>query len=195
MKHQEVFSAESTSRFCQPRLASILLTATVIATTVTAVTFTEASQAAVPPTASQSTALTATTDFSQAEPGEHLPGGSATHRKRHDKKAFTHPSANMPFEQQLDFKVGNGVFKKIWVSSPSSTTASDGLGPLYNARSCMRCHVRDGRGHTPDANYPDDNATSMFLRLSIPAQNDAQRQALAESRQAVIPEPTYGGQL
>lgn len=141
------------------------------------------------------TALPLTTDFSQAEPGEQYPGGSTTHRKRHDKKAFGHPSANMAFESQLDFRVGNGVFKKIWVSSPSSTTASDGLGPLYNARSCKRCHVRDGRGHTPDGNYPDDIAVSMFLRLSIPPQNDAQRRALAESRKAVIPEPTYGGQL
>lgn len=136
-----------------------------------------------------------TTDFSQPEPGEQYPGGSTSHTKRHDKKAFSHPSANMRFEQTLDFKIGNGIFRKIWVSSPSSTTASDGLGPLYNARSCMRCHVRDGRGHPPEGNYPDDNAVSMFLRLSIPAQNDSQREALASSRVAVIPEPTYGGQL
>jgi len=141
------------------------------------------------------TDLTPTHDFSKPEAGENRPGGSATHTKRHDKKAFMHPSANMRFEQQLDFKVGNGIFKKIWVSSPSSTTASDGLGPLYNARSCMRCHIRDGRGHPPEGNFPDDNAVSMFLRLSIPAQNDQQREALANSRVAVIPEPSYGGQL
>ncbi|MCV6587696.1 MAG: c-type cytochrome [Marinobacterium sp.] len=183
MKHQEQFSAVPALRRCQPYFACVALSASLALTVST-------SQASI-----QITAPAPTTDFSKAEAGEHLPGGSSTHLKRHDKKAFTHPSANMPFEQQLDFKVGNGIFKKIWVSSPSSTTASDGLGPLYNARSCMRCHVRDGRGHTPDANYPDDNATSMFLRLSIPPQNADQRQALAESRQAVIPEPTYGGQL
>ena len=136
-----------------------------------------------------------TTDFSTAEAGEQFPGGTTSHRKRHNKNAFSHPSANMAFEKQLDFRVGNGVFKKIWVSSPSSTTASDGLGPLYNARSCKRCHIRDGRGHAPDGNFPDDIAVSMFLRLSIPPQTDEQRQALADSRQAVIPEPTYGGQL
>jgi len=136
-----------------------------------------------------------TIDFSTAEAGEQFPGGTTSHRKRHNKNAFSHPSANMAFEKQLDFRVGNGVFKKIWVSSPSSTTASDGLGPLYNARSCKRCHIRDGRGHAPDGNFPDDIAVSMFLRLSIPPQTDEQRQALADSRQAVIPEPTYGGQL
>ena len=44
------------------------------------------------------------------------------------------PSANMPFKRERDFRVGNGIFRKIWVSAPSSTTSSDGLGPLFNAR-------------------------------------------------------------
>jgi CxxC motif-containing protein (DUF1111 family) len=35
----------------------------------------------------------------------------------------------------------------------------------------------------------------MFLRLSIPPQNDAQRQLLESGQVGVIPEPTYGGQL
>ena len=79
---------------------------------------------------------------------------------------FRSTSANMPFADELDFKVGNGLFRKLWVSSPSSTLASDGLGPLYNARSCQRCHLKDGRGHPPEG--PEDNAISMFLRVSIP---------------------------
>ena len=79
--------------------------------------------------------------------------------------------------------------------APSSTTASDGLGPLYNARACQRCHIKDGRGHPPAANWPEDNAVSMFLRLSIPPQNEAQRQLLESGRAGAIPEPTYGGQL
>ena len=32
---------------------------------------------------------------------------------------------------------------------PSSTKSSDGLGPLYNARACQSCHLKDGRGHPP----------------------------------------------
>jgi CxxC motif-containing protein (DUF1111 family) len=35
----------------------------------------------------------------------------------------------------------------------------------------------------------------MFLRLSIPPGSDEERQALAEHRINVVPEPTYGGQL
>ncbi|MBN0985901.1 di-heme oxidoredictase family protein [Amphritea pacifica] len=141
------------------------------------------------------TAASAAQDYSQPQPGEALPGGSTTHHKQRNTDAFSQSSANMSFENELNFKLGNGIFKKIWVPAPSSTTASDGLGPLYNARACQRCHLKDGRGHPPEANWPEDNAVSMFLRLSIPPQNDAQRQLLESGKVGVIPEPTYGGQL
>jgi len=112
-----------------------------------------------------------------------------------NSNAFSNSSGNMPFRKELDFKVGNGIFRKLWVSAPASTSSSDGLGPLYNARSCQRCHLKDGRGHPPEANFPDDDATSMFLRLSIPPKTQEQRQLLAARKINVIPEPTYGGQL
>ena len=134
-------------------------------------------------------------DFSQPQAGEHLPGGSASTRKKASRDLFMQPSGNMAFNKKLDFKLGNGIFRKLWVSSPSSTTASDGLGPLYNARSCMGCHVRDGRGHTPAGNWPEDNAISMLMRLSIPPQNEEQQAQLSSGYMGVIPEPTYGGQL
>lgn len=101
----------------------------------------------------------------------------------------------MSFERQLDFRVGDGIFRKVWVSAPASTVSSDGLGPLYNARSCQGCHLRDGRGHPPAANWPDATAVSMFLRLSIPPQTAEQEALLAAGRQLVVPEPTYGTQL
>ena len=134
-----------------------------------------------------------TRDFSRAEPGEALPGGAATHRKKININAFSHASANMSFEREIDFKVGNGFFKRLWVTAPASTQAADGLGPLYNARSCQRCHLKDGRGHPP--NGPDDNAVSMFLRVSIPPQTDEDRRLLAEHRVNNIPDPVYGTQL
>ncbi|WP_263619045.1 di-heme oxidoreductase family protein [Ruegeria profundi] len=134
--------------------------------------------------------VAAPTDFSTPQPYEELSAGAATVRARTDADAFSQPSANLSFEQELDFKVGNGLFKKIWVSSPASTLASDGLGPLYNARSCQRCHIKDGRGHTP--NGPNENAISMFLRVSIPGGADY---AEIEDYIATQPEPTYGGQM
>ncbi|WP_286240678.1 di-heme oxidoredictase family protein [Neptuniibacter halophilus] len=131
----------------------------------------------------------------QFDPDEVAQGGATTHYKAADSKAFSHPAANMPFAQQMDYRLGLGIFKKLWVAAPSSTTASDGLGPLYNARSCMQCHRNNGRGHTPDPDNPADNAISLFLRLSIPPQTEAQRQALASGRLGSIPEPVYGNQL
>lgn len=130
------------------------------------------------------------------EAGEESPGGGATTRDSIDTAdAFSHASHGIGLEGESKFKVGNAIFRKLWVSSPSSTTGSDGLGPLYNSRSCQNCHLKDGRGHPPNANFPDDRAESMFLRLSIPAQTEAQKRLLAEHRVNSIDEPTYGEQL
>ncbi|WP_417687395.1 di-heme oxidoredictase family protein [Roseibium sp.] len=132
------------------------------------------------------------TAYSAPEKFEQMPGGAATSRKRVGRDSFSHSSANLTFEEEQLFKVGNGLFKKMWASSPSSTQASDGLGPLYNARSCQGCHLKDGRGRPP---RPGDEAVSLFLRLSIPPQT-AEHQALLASKEVLsIPEPTYGGQF
>jgi CxxC motif-containing protein (DUF1111 family) len=133
------------------------------------------------------------TAFAAAEAFEALPGGAATSKASVNRDSFSHPSANLSFEDEQRFKVGNGIFKKLWVSAPSSTQASDGLGPLYNARACQRCHLKDGRGHPPEG--AEDDAVSLLLRLSVPARSAAERQALADGSLASIPDPTYGGQL
>ncbi len=133
-----------------------------------------------------------TTDFSRPENFEQLPGGAATVKKRVNQDIFSFSSANLSFEQEEQFKLGNALFRKLWVSSPSSTEASDGLGPFFNARGCQNCHLKDGRGHTPPG--AGDDAVSMFLRLSVPPAGAADEAALAGGAK-VIPEPTYGGQL
>ena len=125
-----------------------------------------------------------------------LPADVATSRGSTDHfNAFSNASGNLGFEREFDFKIGNAIFRKLWVSAPASTRSSDGLGPLYNARSCQRCHLKDGRGHPPEANWPDDNATSMILRLSVPPATETERRLLAEGRINAVPEPTYGLQL
>ncbi len=130
--------------------------------------------------------------FDKPQAFEAKSAGAATVRARTNANAFSQPSGNIAFEDELTFKVGNGLFRKLWVSSPSSTLASDGLGPLYNARSCQRCHLKDGRGHPPEG--PDDNAISMLLRVSIPADTSALAEEI-EGYFATLPEPTYGTQM
>jgi CxxC motif-containing protein (DUF1111 family) len=151
--------------------------------------------AAAQPEMTDAEVVRPTTDFTKPERFEPMSAGAATSRKRVNADAFSSGSANMRFERELDFKIGNGFFKRVWVSAPASTQAADGLGPLFNARSCQRCHLKDGRGHPPEANWPEDNAVSMFLRLSIPPRTEAERKAIDSGRLSVIPEPTYGGQL
>lgn len=132
-------------------------------------------------------------DFAEAEPFEANPGGGATSLKRMDANAFSHPSANMDFARELDFKVGNGLFRKLWVTAPASTQASDGLGPLSNARACQSCHLKDGRGHPPAG--PDDPSPAMFLRLSVPDPAPSLDVEAIEDHITTLPEPTYGEQL
>ena len=126
------------------------------------------------------------TDFSAPEPFERHPGGATTQKETDGRNAFSQPAANLSFEERADFFVGNGLFKRLWVTAPSSTQAADGLGPLYNARSCQRCHLKDGRGHPPAG--PDDSAVSMFLRLSVPPDAADVEQELTARRESVVPE-------
>ena len=49
-------------------------------------------------------------------PGEALPGGGATARNATvNRNAFSHASGNLGFAEQFDFKIGNAVFRKLWV--------------------------------------------------------------------------------
>lgn len=88
--------------------------------------------------------------------------------------AFSYSVNGLTEEQSLSFYVGNSFFNQNWVEAPSSTTARDGVGPLYNARSCATCHFKDGRG------APVTNGGLLF-RLGSTADNS--------------PDAIYGGQL
>lgn len=92
--------------------------------------------------------------------------------------AFSYQVNGLTSQQSLDFYVGNSFFNQNWVEAPSSTEARDGLGPLFNAKSCAGCHFRDGRG------APFKNQGLLF-RLGIPDNSVA----------GSAPDAMYGGQL
>jgi CxxC motif-containing protein (DUF1111 family) len=133
-----------------------------------------------------------TTDFSKPEDFELMQGGAGTSKKRVNQDAFSQSSANITFEEEGTFKLGNALFRKNWVSSPSSTQASDGLGPLFNERACQNCHLKDGRGHPPEG---DEGTTSMFLRLARAASTAEEKAEVADHKALNFPDPTYGTQL
>lgn len=121
---------------------------------------------------------------------ESLPGGTATVPFTAKDDAFSQPSAGLTKDRLHSFNRGNGLFRKLWIAAPSEIPASDGLGPVYNARSCQACHLKDGRGHAPDG--PTDDRISMVLRLSHPGGDTPE--GITEWI-ATQPDPTYGGQL
>jgi CxxC motif-containing protein (DUF1111 family) len=118
------------------------------------------------------------------EKGENLPGGDTTNQLLFGAKAFTLAAENVTPEHERLFFSGNSFFNSSWVQAPASTTARDGLGPLFNARSCSTCHFEDGRGRPPLTD--DEDFTSMLLRIGTGS--------LADGGE---PEgdPNYGGQL
>ena len=105
------------------------------------------------------------TDFDTPERFERMQAGAGTAERRLDANAYSHPLPTLGFEDLNRFKLGNALFNKSWVSSPSSTQASDGLGPFYSARACEGCHMKDGRGHLP---LGDERTASFVLQLRRP---------------------------
>ena len=104
-------------------------------------------------------------------PAERFPGGDAT-TSLSNETAFSQspPAIERDFAADANFKSGNQLFRN----------ATDGEGPLLNARTCQGCHTRDGRGATPpDKDTPMD---SMSIRLSLGV--DANGEPL--------PDPNYG---
>ncbi len=133
-----------------------------------------------------------TSDYSEPEPFEVRSGGETTSFKPLDAFAFAHPSANMASGQDSIFESGNGLFRQEWAPTGNGGGSAQGLGPLFNAQACEQCHIRDGRGRPP---AQGESAVSMLVRLSIPPQDDAQRQAVEQRRKSAIPDPVYGSQL
>lgn len=99
------------------------------------------------------------------------------------KSSLERPLANITLENRRKFVVGNSFFNQNWVTAPASTEARDGLGPLFNARSCSACHHKDGRGVALNEIEP---SIATLVRLSMPGHHP---------QFGVIPEPVYGDQL
>ncbi len=115
---------------------------------------------------------------------ESYPGGSSTTSlapfPRFDKPVPTLPDSIRP-----DFHAGRALAHQPWVKAPTITDARDGLGPIYNARACLACHVRGGKGMIPsDSHAP---LFSGLVKMSVPVEQDGHTRWL--------PEPSYGEQL
>ena len=113
---------------------------------------------------------------------DRLSGGDTTVFVTNDK-AFARPLANISRLTRRQHTVGNSFFNQNWVASPASTTSRDGLGHLFNARSCSACHVRDGRAAPPKKG---EISLGLVMRISLPGRLNTG---------GPVPDPAYGLQL
>lgn len=102
--------------------------------------------------------------IAELEEGEWLPGDVATNTLLLGGNAFLRPASNLTPEHEGAFYGGNSFFNDNWVEAPASTQNRDGLGPLFNARSCSGCHFRDGRAQPPEE--ADGAMEGLLFRLS-----------------------------
>ena len=105
--------------------------------------------------------------------------------------AYTKPANNLTFYKRQSFFIGNSFFRNPWVIAPSSTTARDGLGPLFNTNTCESCHVRDGRGLPHIRNKP---LVALLVRLNVNLEATSDDDANL-IRQGLIADPAYGNQI
>ena len=82
------------------------------------------------------------------------------------RNAYSQPAANLDVQRRGEFFIGNAFFNSPWIVAPASAGARDGLGPLFNARSCDACHNNDGRGRPPE--HAGEQPVSLVLQFATP---------------------------
>ncbi|MBI2253924.1 MAG: hypothetical protein HYU58_04825 [Proteobacteria bacterium] len=94
-------------------------------------------------------------------------------------KVLRDPALGDDAVARMENVIGQSIFERIWVSAPSSTEAADGLGPMFNARSCAACHP--GGAHGTLVNKDGSLSPSLLVRLG--------------ARKDGAADPVYGRQL
>ncbi len=105
-------------------------------------------------------------------------------------KALSHTQAGLDDESLDQFTLGRSFFTIPWVAAPAATTARDGLGPLFNANSCARCHRNNGGG---EASTFEDRPLDRSIVIQLAP---ALKKPLSDANKPSFqPDPIYGHQL
>lgn len=99
-------------------------------------------------------------------------------------RAFRSIAANADNSLLATFLFGQRIFDVVWDHEPIITPLFDGLGPMFNRRSCRECHEGNGRGRPPES--VGAPMQSMLVRISIPG---------VGAHGGPNPVPNYGDQL
>ncbi len=126
------------------------------------------------------TVLSLTPWFSYSNPS--LPGGKGTFNLE-VYPSFAPPFPTLTAPKKGAFYSGRALAQQPWIKAPTATNARDGLGPIYNTRTCLACHVGGGRGTLPAAGA---RVNTAVVKISLPGTN---------KKHGVLGLPTYGDQL
>ena len=107
------------------------------------------------------------------------PAGDMTHKRLYS--TYLNPGKASSNKQKLDFWSGFSFFRDPWVAAPSATGNRDGLGPLFNTRSCIDCHTAGSRAKIDQAGHI--LPLSLVVRLG------------SKDPKIMAVDPIYGGQI
>ncbi|MCC7547164.1 MAG: c-type cytochrome [Burkholderiales bacterium] len=100
-----------------------------------------------------------------------------------DRDAYVQPIPSLDRRQLQAFQRGRRHFDKTW-GAVTSLDFEWGLGPTFNATSCLECHVGGGRGRAPENG--SQPLLSLLVRLSVPGEGP---------HGGPNPDHAYGGQF
>lgn len=128
--------------------------------------------------ACQQTSVVPAFSLSEASPGGE---GSVSYKPF---PLFDNPIKNLTKEELKYFHAGKALAHQPWVKAPVTTDARDGLGPLYNARSCLACHQNGGKSKMPEKIH--EEMFGPVIKVSLPGENKID---------GVVQDPNYGEQI
>lgn len=109
-----------------------------------------------------------------------------------NKSLLLKPIDNLKDEEYDKFVLGRSFFTIPWVEAPSITTARDGLGPLFNANTCVSCHPANGRGTL--FNKDGLESRSLVARLSVKPNESSEHKEFLKFK-GFVPDSVYGNQI
>jgi CxxC motif-containing protein (DUF1111 family) len=121
---------------------------------------------------------------------------SAPIPKRPTSKDFTEfnkPYPGLSTDQLVSFEIGERVLSQGWKPSPSISKSIDGLGPIFNAKSCAECHINNGRGNYTKDRFGD--LTSLVIKTNIEPHLEEDLDLLETDKFNFITHPVYGEQI
>ncbi|MEO8701506.1 MAG: di-heme oxidoredictase family protein [Kofleriaceae bacterium] len=110
--------------------------------------------------------------------GEDQAGGEHATISDRSEFAFTHPLPSLDAEQLDEHNLGRGPFRFEWTPPQ--------LGRLFNNRSCVACHIANGRGLSQIG--PDVFGSQALIRVSLP-------EGTPSRPGGNVPVPDFGEQL